>query len=72
MHAVTSLDHMRALKLQAKETIVNDRGVQGQLGILALIQNIGTKLDERLSKIQQGMGSTIKMLEEKLELKARR
>lgn len=72
IHAVTSLDHMRALKLQAKETIVNDRGVQGQLGILALIQNIGTKLDERLSKIQQGMGSTIKMLEEKLELKARR
>lgn len=72
VHAVTSLDHMRALKLQAKDTIVSDLGVQGQLGVLALIPNIGNKLDERLAKIQQGMGSTIKLLEERLELKARR
>lgn len=72
IHAVTNLDHMRALKLQIQDTLVNDRGMQGQLGVLAAIANIGTKFDERLAKIQQGMDSTMKVLEEKLELKARR
>lgn len=72
VHAVSSLNHMRALKLQASETIVNDYGVQGQLGVLGTIQNIGTKFDEKLAKIQQGIDLGIKLLEEKLELKARR
>ena len=72
VHAVSSLNHMRALKLQASETIVNDYGVQGQLGVLGTIQNIGTKFDEKLAKIQQGIDLGIKLLEEKLDLKARR
>ena len=59
VHAVSNLNHMRALKLEVKNTIVNDLGVQGQLGVLAMINNIGTKNDERIAKIQQGMDITV-------------
>ena len=72
VHAVSNLNHMRALKLEVKNTIVNDLGVQGQLGVLAMINNIGTKNDERIAKIQQGMDITITLLENILGLQARR
>lgn len=72
VHAVSNLNHMRALKLEVKNTIVNDLGVQGQLGVLAMINNIGTKNDERIAKIQQGMDITVTLLENILGLQARR
>lgn len=72
VHAVSNLNHMRALKLEVKNTIVNDLGVQGQLGVLAMINNIGTKNDERIAKIQQGMDITVTLLENVLGLQARR
>lgn len=72
VHAVSNLNHMRALKLEVKNTIVNDLGVQGQLGVLAMINNIGTKNDERIAKIQQGMDITVTLLENILVLQARR
>lgn len=72
VHAVSNLDHMRALKLEVKQTIVNDQGVRGQLGVLGLINNIGSKEDERIAKIQQGMEQTIMYLEQLLDLQARR
>ena len=72
VHAVSNLNHMRALKVEVKNTIVNDLGVQGQLGVLAMINNIGTKNDERIAKIQQGMDITVTLLENILGLQARR
>lgn len=72
VHAVSNLNHMRSLKLEVKNTIVNDLGVQGQLGVLAMINNIGTKNDERIAKIQQGMDITVTLLENILGLQARR
>ena len=72
VHAVSNLNHMRALKLEVKNTIVNDLGLQGQLGVLAMINNIGTKNDERIAKIQQGMDITVTLLENILGLQARR
>lgn len=72
VHAVSNLNHMRALKLEVRNTIVNDLGVQGQLGVLAMINNIGTKNDERIAKIQQGMDITVTLLENILGLQARR